>query len=96
MRPENPGVRNGAQLANGRDLPKLSLAQIYLGSTIVDNHLGPLSAGDPFFLRLFIYFERETDRYEQGRGRDRIPSGLHTVSTEPSVGLKLMNREIMT
>ena len=27
---------------------------------------------------------------------DRIPSRLHTVSTEPDMGLKLTNREIMT
>ena len=30
------------------------------------------------------------------RGRERIPSRLCPVSTEPDVGLKLMNREIMT
>ena len=58
-----------------------------------------------FFLSSFIYFERERERERecmcvQGRGRDRgkerIPSRLHTVSTEPNVGLDLMNREIMT
>ena len=30
------------------------------------------------------------------RGRKRIPSRLHTVSTEPDMGLKLTNCEIMT
>ena len=50
---------------------------------------------------LFIYFERGRARsHEQGRdrkrGRDRIPSRLHTVSAKPDMGLKLMNREIMT
>ena len=30
------------------------------------------------------------------RGRERIPSRLHTVSTEPDVGLDLTNHEIMT
>ena len=30
------------------------------------------------------------------RGRDRILSSLHAVSTEPDVGLELTNREIMT
>ena len=29
---------------------------------------------------------------ECGRGRERIPSGLHAVSTELAVGLDLMNR----
>ena len=28
--------------------------------------------------------------------RDRIPSRLHTSSTEPDVGLELTNREIRT
>ena len=48
-----------------------------------------------FFLS---YFERKC---KQVRGREkqekeRIPSRLHAVSTEPDVGLKLMNSEIMT
>ena len=30
------------------------------------------------------------------RGRERIPSKLHTVSTEPDVRLEFMNHEIMT
>ena len=30
------------------------------------------------------------------RGRERIPSRLHAVSTEPDAGLKFMNHEIMT
>ena len=30
------------------------------------------------------------------RGKERIPSRLHTVSTEPDVGLELTNHEIMT
>ena len=38
--------------------------------------------------------------YERGRGKERerekIPSRLHTVSTEPDLGLELMNYEIMT
>ena len=42
---------------------------------------------------LFIYFERERGREREG---ERIPSKLHTVSAEPSVGLNLMNCEIMT
>ena len=52
-----------------------------------------------FFLSLFVCFERKTERdHEQGRGRGRegIPSRLHTVSTEPDVGLELTNPEIMT
>ena len=38
--------------------------------------------------------------HEQGRGRERrrekISSRLHAASTEPDVGLKLTNHEIMT
>ena len=52
---------------------------------------------------LFICFERErehTQVLEQGRGREkereRILSRLHTVSTEPDMGLELMNHEIVT
>ena len=33
---------------------------------------------------------------QRERGRERIPSRLHTVSVEPDVGLELTNREIMT
>ena len=33
---------------------------------------------------------------ERGGERERIPSRLHTVSTEPHAGLDLTNREIMT
>ena len=33
---------------------------------------------------------------EREREKERIPSGLRTVSIEPNVGLKLMNCEIMT
>ena len=33
---------------------------------------------------------------QRERGRDRIPSRLHNVSTEPNAGLELTNREIMT
>ena len=29
------------------------------------------------------------------RGRERIPSRLHTLRAEPDAGLELMNREIM-
>ena len=30
------------------------------------------------------------------RGRERIPNRLHTASTEPNLGLKATNCEIMT
>ena len=33
---------------------------------------------------------------EKERGGARIPSRLHTVSTEPNVGIELMNLEIVT
>ena len=43
---------------------------------------------------------REREYVQAGRGRDRgrerIPSRLHTISTEPAAGLKPMNREIVT
>ena len=52
-----------------------------------------------FFLSLFIYLFRERESacaWEQQREGERIPSRLPTVSTEPDVGLKLTNHEIMT
>ena len=33
---------------------------------------------------------------ERERGRERIPSRLHTVSVEPDMGLKPTSQEIMT
>ena len=52
-----------------------------------------------FNVYLFILREKERER-EQGRGRhrgrERIPSRLYTVSTEPDVGLTLTNCELMT
>ena len=50
----------------------------------------------------FIYFEREREREreragsDRKRGREKIPSRLHTVSLEPDMGPKSMNCEIMT
>ena len=38
--------------------------------------------------------KRESERERERR--ERIPSRLHAVSTEPDMGLELMNREIMT
>ena len=53
------------------------------------------------FVFKFIYFERQTEcvcagEGQRERGRERIPSRLHTVSTEPNTGLDLRNSEIMT
>ena len=58
------------------------------------------------FKKMFIYFQREREREreeeerEQPKGREtggeRIPSRLHTDSTEPNVGLDLTNLEIKT
>ena len=39
--------------------------------------------------------ERQRER-ERERERERIPSRLHAVRTERSMGLNLMNREIRT
>ena len=60
-------------------------------------------------MNLFIYFERERERKEMRMsgggaerereregGRERIPSKLHAVITEPDSGLDLTNHEIMT
>ena len=56
-------------------------------------------AAVPFFF--FLTFERET-KCEWGQGRERqgdteseAGSRLQAVSTEPDVGLELMNRKIM-
>ena len=50
------------------------------------------------FIYLFLR-ERERDRESTCRGgterRDRIPSRLCTISTEPDAGLELTNCEIM-
>ena len=53
---------------------------------------------------MVIYFERRegereresTSRERAEKERDRIPSRLHTVSTEPNAGLDLTNQEVMT
>ena len=48
---------------------------------------------------MFIYFERERESTSRGgaeRGRQRFPSRLHAVSTEPNVELEFTNHEIMT
>ena len=59
----------------------------------------PFSESDGFLINFTIYLERE-GVHTSGRravgGRERIPSRLHAVSTEPNVGLNPMNREIMT
>ena len=44
-----------------------------------------------------LFGERGGEGQRKGeRERERIPSRLCTVSTEPDLGLELMNREIMT
>ena len=50
-----------------------------------------------------IYFERKRVHVSKGRTerarareRQRIPSRIHAVSTEPDVGLEPTNHEIMT
>ena len=46
-----------------------------------------------FFVVVVYLFLREREREAE---RERIPSRLHTVSTEPDAGLELTNRESMT
>ena len=55
-----------------------------------------------FIFFMLVYFEREREREHTSRGgaereteRERIPSRLHAVSTEPDTGLSLTNCEIM-
>ena len=47
---------------------------------------------------MFVYFEKERERAEQGEGqsRERIASKLHSVIMESHVELDLTNHEIMT
>ena len=47
---------------------------------------------------LFILREREREWGGAGRerGRERVPSRLHAVSTEPDTGFQPTNREIVT
>ena len=46
---------------------------------------------------MFIYFEIEQEQErDREKGRERIPSRLHTVSAESDVGLALTNCEIVT
>ena len=56
--------------------------------------------GDSPFKILKIIFLMFILEIEQGRGkergRERIPSRLHAVSTEPNVGLQLKNCRIVT
>ena len=40
--------------------------------------------------------ERERGEGQRERGRERIPSGVHAVSSEPSAELDLTDREVMT
>ena len=48
-------------------------------------------------LVVFWQKQRECEQSRvRKRGRERIPSRLHTVSTEPPTGLELRNHEIMT
>ena len=56
-----------------------------------------------FFLSLFIFRKTERERERERairrqveREGERIPSRLHTFSTEPDSGLHFRHREIMT
>ena len=58
--------------------------------------------GFVFFFLVYSFILREKERVSMSGGgqRDiegeRIPSSLHTVSTEPNMGLEPMNPEINT
>ena len=48
------------------------------------------------FIYLFLREGEHKQGRERKRKRERIPSRLCTVSTEPNMGLELTNHEIMT
>ena len=54
----------------------------------------------PFFFLKFIILREERNRVQVGEGRERkrerVPSSLHTVNTQPDEGLELTNQEIMS
>ena len=71
------------------------LQQMILGK--LDGKMQKNETG-PFF-KVYLFWEREKIQVGEGqteRGRERIPSSLHTVSTEPNVSLRPTNHEIMT
>ena len=43
-----------------------------------------------------IYFKRDKRDRDRDRERERIPSRLHAIRVEPSVGLDPTNPEILT
>ena len=49
------------------------------------------------FFNVYLFLRESESKHGRGRerGRERIPSRLCTVSSEPDVGLKLINYEIM-
>ena len=51
-----------------------------------------------YFISLFFFFLEKEKESRGGAERDgeRIPSRLQALSSEPDMGLDLMNREIMT
>ena len=59
-----------------------------------------LSCDENFKKKFFFERERESISVNRRRGRERgresIPSRLHIISTQPDVGLKPMNHEMMT
>ena len=63
-----------------------------LSSFEVQNFLRVLFFFFFFFKFLSLFLRKKAHR----RGRESISSRLHAVSTEPHMGLKLMNYEIMT
>ena len=48
-----------------------------------------------FFFKYLFIFERERRGRERGGGQ-KIQSRLHAISAEPSAGLRLSSREIIT
>ena len=48
-----------------------------------------------FFFKVYLCILRDREHRQRERGRERIPSGLRDVSTEPNSGLKPMNHQIM-
>ena len=52
------------------------------------------------FFNVYLFLRERESTHELGRdrerGRERMPSRFHAISTEPDVGLELTNWEIMT
>ena len=71
----------------------IRMLQIYSLNFSMYHAVSPFQTLIVFFLEAYslIYLEREREQGKgREKGRERIPSRLHTMSTEPDVGLESM------